>query len=93
MISVIHHYLGAATLYYWYTFKDHVNNCLMWKKKTFDVIVVDIGGGTTDICYCVLTMESIMTIATHGSNQLGGNDIDMKIAEWCMYLGYIQHYH
>ena len=48
------------------------------------VLVYDLGGGTFDVS--VVRMESgiVEVLASHGNNQLGGDDFDKKIVEHCV---------
>ncbi len=58
----------AATLVYESTHKD--------SKK---VLVYDLGGGTFDVSVVELQDDVVEVIASHGNNQLGGDDFDTLV--------------
>jgi len=48
------------------------------------VLIYDLGGGTLDVTYLVMS-ESILDVkATAGNTHLGGEDFDNKIANYCL---------
>lgn len=52
------------------------------KNDNQTVLVVDIGGGTTDFSLLELTDGTFEVLATTGDSQLGGADIDFMICEY-----------
>lgn len=48
------------------------------------VLVVDIGGGTTDICIISFVDACIVTRAIKGDNHLGGLDFDEHLMNHCL---------
>ena len=43
------------------------------------ILVYDLGGGTFDVSIVLMRQQVVEVIASHGNNQLGGNDFDDKI--------------
>ena len=57
------------------------------QDKDFKIIVLDIGGGTTDVSILELGSGVFEVLATGGDTFLGGNDIDKKVEEWIIEEG------
>ena len=49
--------------------------------ETKTILVYDLGGGTFDVSVVRLTKEVTEVLASHGNNQLGGDDFDAKIVD------------
>lgn len=49
------------------------------------VVVFDFGGGTFDSSVVDISDDGHDVIATRGNNQLGGDDIDLAIFEYCLH--------
>lgn len=47
-------------------------------------LVFDLGGGTFDVSLLKLTKGVFEVLATGGNAQLGGDDFDMAIVQWCI---------
>ena len=45
------------------------------------ILVYDLGGGTFDVSVVRLSRELTEVLASHGNNQLGGDDFDAKLVE------------
>ncbi|EXJ15731.1 Hsp70 family protein [Imhoffiella purpurea] len=45
------------------------------------ILVYDLGGGTFDVSVVRLSKELTEVLASHGNNQLGGDDFDAKLVE------------
>lgn len=45
------------------------------------ILVYDLGGGTFDVSVVNIEQDVVEVIASHGNNQLGGDDFDQKIIE------------
>ncbi len=52
------------------------------KKKTGNVAVFDLGGGTFDISVLEIATDVFNVKATCGDTFLGGEDFDMRIVDW-----------
>jgi len=50
------------------------------QRKT--VLVYDLGGGTFDVSVVRVESEVVEVLASHGNNQLGGDDFDNRIREY-----------
>ncbi|WP_028581220.1 Hsp70 family protein [Desulfogranum japonicum] len=48
------------------------------------VLVYDLGGGTFDVSVVQLQDGVIEVVASHGNNQLGGDDFDTLVEEWIL---------
>ncbi|MFM1898258.1 MAG: Fe-S protein assembly chaperone HscA [Bacteroidota bacterium] len=48
------------------------------------VLVYDLGGGTFDVSILHLEDGVFEVLATHGDTALGGDDLDLRIAQWWM---------
>ena len=48
------------------------------------VLVYDLGGGTFDVSVVQLQDNVVEVIASHGNNQLGGDDFDNLIEQWLL---------
>ncbi|NOQ34968.1 MAG: Hsp70 family protein [Methylococcaceae bacterium] len=46
------------------------------------VLVYDLGGGTFDVSVVSIEDDVVEVLASHGNNQLGGDDFDNKIVEY-----------
>ena len=46
------------------------------------VLIYDLGGGTFDVSVVSIEDEVVEVLASHGNNQLGGDDFDNKIVEY-----------
>lgn len=51
-------------------------------SKSQKIMVYDLGGGTFDVSIIEINNGVIEVLATSGNNQLGGDDIDNKLAEY-----------
>ncbi len=45
-------------------------------------LVYDLGGGTFDVSLVELMGDVVEVLASHGDTQLGGDDFDLRLAEW-----------
>jgi len=54
------------------------------------VAVYDFGGGTFDLSVLEMQDGVFQVLATHGDTQLGGDDLDRALAEWCAEQGGIE---
>ncbi|MCP4003030.1 MAG: Hsp70 family protein, partial [bacterium] len=52
------------------------------KAKDFTLAVYDLGGGTFDVTVLRARGNTFSVVATDGDSYLGGEDFDLKIAEW-----------
>jgi len=50
-----------------------------------NVLVYDLGGGTFDVSAVKMEDDIVEVVATHGNNQLGGDDFDQKIIDHIVY--------
>jgi molecular chaperone DnaK (HSP70) len=50
------------------------------QQKT--ILVYDLGGGTFDVSVVRVEKDVVEVLASHGNNQLGGDDFDLKIIEY-----------
>jgi molecular chaperone DnaK len=48
-------------------------------EETEQVLVYDLGGGTFDVSVVEITGEVTEVLASHGNNQLGGDDFDRRL--------------
>ena len=46
------------------------------------IAVYDLGGGTFDLSILELTEGTFQVLATNGDTRLGGDDVDLRLAEW-----------
>ncbi len=46
------------------------------------ILVYDLGGGTFDVSVVRISREVTEVLASHGNNQLGGDDFDAQIVSW-----------
>ena len=51
----------------------------MRSEETERVLVYDLGGGTFDVSVVEITGEVTEVLASHGNNQLGGDDFDRRL--------------
>lgn len=54
--------------------------CGSGEKQT--VMVYDLGGGTFDVSIVVIENDITEVLASHGNNNLGGDDFDQLLIEW-----------
>lgn len=52
------------------------------------VLVYDLGGGTFDVSVATIESGVVEVLSSHGDNQLGGDDFDQQIINYC--LEYLQ---
>ena len=52
------------------------------QKRT--CLVFDFGGGTLDVSVLEIFKKKVTVKAIHGDNQLGGQDLDIKMVEWAI---------
>jgi len=50
-------------------------------RQRKNVLVYDLGGGTFDVSVVRVEQDVVEVLASHGNNQLGGDDFDAKILE------------
>ncbi|GAB1224352.1 hypothetical protein ENUP19_0194G0008 [Entamoeba nuttalli] len=50
-------------------------------KEGKRVVVIDFGGGTLDVCCCVIQKDGIKVLSNGGDQNLGGNDFDRVISD------------
>ncbi|MEA2078553.1 MAG: Hsp70 family protein, partial [Pseudomonadota bacterium] len=48
------------------------------------ILVYDLGGGTFDVSVVQLENDVVEVLASHGNNQLGGDDFDRKIVDYVL---------
>lgn len=53
-------------------------------RKARNVMVYDFGGGTFDVSIVTMTGDVVEVRASHGDNQLGGDDIDALLFEYAL---------
>ncbi|KAF4604646.1 70-kilodalton heat shock protein [Pleurotus pulmonarius] len=53
-------------------------------EETKQVLVLDLGGGTFDATLVIMDDGVIEVKATSGSNQLGGEDLDTRLVDFCV---------
>ena len=46
------------------------------------ILIYDLGGGTLDVSLVQVQDEITEVIASHGNNQLGGDDFDRRLLDW-----------
>lgn len=46
------------------------------------IVVYDLGGGTFDVAICQVAEQRLEILATGGDPYLGGDDIDLALADW-----------
>ncbi|CAG2101386.1 unnamed protein product [Medioppia subpectinata] len=69
---------------------------LAYKLDRFDdmssrnVLIYDFGGGTFDVSILKMSMGSVDVLAVGGDNDLGGDDIDNNIIDYCLREFYAQ---
>ncbi|CAG2101380.1 unnamed protein product [Medioppia subpectinata] len=69
---------------------------LAFKLDRFDdsnartVLVYDFGGGTFDVAILRLSMGSVEVLAVGGATDLGGDDLDQKIIDYCFSEFYLK---
>lgn len=56
----------------------------MDENENQDIFVIDLGGGTFDVCILRIEENEFTTVAVDGDRQLGGDDFDKCLAELCM---------
>ena len=54
------------------------------------ILVYDLGGGTFDVSILHLEDGVFEVLATHGDTALGGDDLDLRIAQWWMEVHSLQ---
>ncbi len=52
------------------------------KEEAKILLVYDLGGGTFDVSILKLVEGAFKVLASHGNNNLGGDDFDYRIVEW-----------
>eukprot|EP00916_Digyalum_oweni_P007418 GHVL01012502.1.p1 GENE.GHVL01012502.1~~GHVL01012502.1.p1 ORF type:complete len:443 (-),score=121.07 GHVL01012502.1:74-1402(-) len=52
------------------------------RNEKYTAAVLDLGGGTFDVSFVSINDGMIYMIGSYGDRHLGGNDFDMKIAQW-----------
>ena len=56
----------------------------MNKDKDLNVIVYDIGGGTTDVSLLTISNGLFQVLGSAGNTHLGGADFDNRLISFCM---------
>ena len=51
-------------------------------NKDYNILVIDIGGGTTDVTLLNYSNQQYNIISINGNNFLGGEDIDNELSEF-----------
>lgn len=60
-------------------------------SEPLTILVYDLGGGTFDVSVVRIEQQVVEVLASHGNNQLGGDDFDQLIAE--MLMDHLQQEH
>jgi len=60
-------------------------------SEPLTILVYDLGGGTFDVSVVRIEQQVVEVLASHGNNQLGGDDFDQLIAE--MLIDHLQQEH
>ena len=60
-------------------------------SEPLTILVYDLGGGTFDVSVVRIEQQGVEVLASHGNNQLGGDDFDQLIAE--MLIDHLQQEH
>ncbi|MEZ4911234.1 MAG: Fe-S protein assembly chaperone HscA [Saprospiraceae bacterium] len=60
------------------------------RNETYNIAVYDLGGGTFDISILHVEDGIFEVLATNGNTQLGGDDIDAAIVDYCIAKGLAQ---
>ncbi|MHB1565012.1 MAG: Hsp70 family protein [Leptospirillum sp.] len=60
-------------------------------EKSVKALVYDLGGGTFDVSVVNMEGEVVEVLASHGNNQLGGDDFDLKIVDYL--IGHLKKAH
>lgn len=80
MLSVISEPVAAAAAYNHRKQQINPNQ----PEEIKQVLVLDLGGGTFDATLVVMDGGVIEVKATAGTNQLGGEDLDTRLVDFCV---------
>lgn len=65
-------------------FTETFSNNNIMENNNRNVLICDIGGGTTDITILDISHGTFMVLASHGNIQLGGIDYDNILFDYCI---------
>jgi molecular chaperone DnaK (HSP70) len=74
----------AAAMAYGLSFTNTNSNDSSGKPQQQTIMVVDMGGGTTDVTIATKSKEAYQVVVTEGDARLGGDDMDQAILEFVL---------